>query len=249
MLPRLHLAQVLMLSEPEHFTETGTALWAMLEEVVALYNVDGEVVVPKRWCVTPEPVPALDAVVANDEQMVIGRDEMDWLFEKASGRYERTLDAGLVAERVRALLAERGVAPAALHLVTDQELTPPPQWRYILWDGGDDWGVVSIAPMDPDYWGMPRTDGTRQIKRRARAASISLVGELLGLKRCKNPRCFLFADVDAVLRLDRMTCIGTEHPEFRRDEAIGYSNRDGADLAAPAPLLGREALDSEEWAR
>jgi hypothetical protein len=236
-----------MLSQPEHLTETGPALWAMLQEVVALYNVDGDVVLPERWCVMPERVPALGAVVADDEQIVIGRHEMDRLFETASGRYEGTLDAGPLAERVHALLAERGVEPAALHLVTDQELTPPPEWRYILWDGKDDWGVVSLAPMDPNYWGMLTPDRTRQIKSRARAASISHVGELLGLERCKNPRCFLFANVDSVLRLDRMISIGKEHPEFAHREAIGYSSRDGADLAAPEPLLGSEGLGSEEW--
>ena len=98
-------------------------------------------------------------------------------------------------------------------LVTDVELTPPPDWRYIIWDTFPLGCVVSLAPLDPRYWGerMPHDERVGTIKRRARAAMLAIVGALVGLQRCANDRCYLFADINSVLRLDEMTHLGPEH--------------------------------------
>ena len=73
--------------------------------------------------------------------------------------------------------------------------------------------VVSLAPLDPRYWGerMPHDERVGTIKRRARAAMLAIVGALVGLQRCANDRCYLFADINSVLQLDEMTHLGPEH--------------------------------------
>jgi hypothetical protein len=228
------LTAALVLANPDHFGRTGDALWAMLEEVGSLYNSGRPVIHIERYLVTAK-APPVDGI-APERHVVVEPRAMDHLFETTAGRY------------VRGLLGEHGIASRALLVVIDQELAPPEHWRYVLWRGGPEWGVVSIAAMDPEYWGVDVDDRARVIKQRARAASMCVVGsEMLGLERCRNPRCFLSADVDSVRRLDVMTAIGDEHPDFPRGERIGFAVDDRADPAAPEPLAAREAFTSKGW--
>jgi len=99
-------------------------------------------------------------------------------------------------------------------IVSDLELAPPPSWRYVVWDVIPSGAVVSLAPVDPKYWSEPVQDETHRhqvIKSRTRAACISVVGSLLGLQRCENPTCFMYSNVDSVVRLDDMIHLGPEH--------------------------------------
>jgi hypothetical protein len=245
---RSHLAltQVLLLTEPESLERTAPALWAMLEEVVSVFNAGEEVVHPVRRCVTPLPVDALEGVTTEEERLVLGSHIVPLL--ETPGRYAGTLDPGPLADRVRAMLSEHGHEAEMLQVVTDQEITPPPDWRYILWDGDDDWGVVSTAAMDPEYWGLLDGDPTALIKRRARAAAISQVGSKLGLARCENARCFLLGNVGSVLQLDRMRLIGDEHPDFPGAGRVGFASEHD-ELATPEPLADPTELDAEAWRR
>ena len=245
---RSHLAltQVLLLADTDRLETTGPALWAMLDEVVAIFNTGGQVVHPERRFVTPLPVPDLEAVSAENERLVLGSDIVPLL--EGPGRFASTLDPAPLAERVMEVLAEHGHEAGSLLVVTDQEITPPPEWRYILWDGGDGWSVVSTAAMDPEYWGLLDEDRTSRIKRRARAACISAVGEMLELERCRNSRCFLLGNVDSVRRLDRMRLIGDEHREFPAAGRVGFVH-DEVDPAAREPVVDPTELDAEAWGR
>jgi predicted Zn-dependent protease len=122
----------------------------------------------------------------------------------------RQFDARVIGAAVQ----EIAKSTSWLLIVADYELTPPPTWRYIVWDVIPSGAVVSIAPIDPVYWSEPVTDTTHRtkvIKMRARAACMSVIGSLLGLQRCDNPNCFLYANVDSVVRLDDMAVVGPEH--------------------------------------
>ena len=85
------------------------------------------------------------------------------------------------------------------------------EWRYIIWDGSQNDGVVSVAPTDPKYWRQQDAARVATIKHRVRTACLSLAGEFLGFSRCENPSCLLYGNVDSVLALDLMSEFGLEH--------------------------------------
>jgi hypothetical protein len=149
-------------------------------------------------------------------------------WDNVSGKYRRTVDHERVAELVRSELraAVTDSGDDRLLIITDQELTPPKDWSYIIWDGTSDASVISLLPLDPQYW-MASRFADREIgatiKRRLRAACICSVGEWLGMFRCEDPECFLFRDIDNVDRLDSMLRLGSEHLR----ELPGIENRVG----------------------
>ena len=96
-------------------------------------------------------------------------------------------------------------------LVTDQELTPPKGWRYIIWDEIQSGTAISIAPTDPVYWRYSDENRVAIIKHRIRTAGLSVAGTFLGLKRCEEENCFLYDDVDSVTRLDEMVYLSGHH--------------------------------------
>ncbi len=98
-------------------------------------------------------------------------------------------------------------------VVHDRPIQPPPGLRYVIWDPAPGGVAVSFATLDPGYWGERVDEDTRlvTIRRRLRAALCSVLGTAIGLVRCDNPTCFLFANVDRVARLDHMVRIGEEH--------------------------------------
>ena len=103
-----------------------------------------------------------------------------------------------------------------LIIVTDQEISPPEGWRYIISadivsDDGSEACVISVAPTDPCYWSEDNDARLATIKHRIRSICLCAVGEYLRLKRCNNPRCFLYKDIDSVTTLDYMLLMGPEH--------------------------------------
>lgn len=98
-----------------------------------------------------------------------------------------------------------------LIIITDLEITPPSGWRYVLWNLRENDAVISLAAMNPEYWGLRDRYLLTTIKRRVRASCLHVVGKFLGLRRCDNPICFLNRDVDSVTTLDGMVSLGKEH--------------------------------------
>src|SRR4029453_2495881 len=120
------------------------------------------------------------------------------------------IDARLLGPKMQSLVKPSGWSL----VVTDIELTPPPEGRYIIWDQFPLGAVASVAPLDPEYWREPYDSEQQRVviaKRRVRAACVSIVGALIGLHRCQNESCFLYANVGSVVRLDEMELIGPEH--------------------------------------
>jgi hypothetical protein len=99
-------------------------------------------------------------------------------------------------------------------IITDKQIIPPEDWRYII---SDSWlkpepsAVVSVVALDPAYWQNYDRRRIATIKYRTRAAVMSVCGEFLGLKGCANPNCFLYSPVDSVTELEHMVTVGDEH--------------------------------------
>lgn len=114
-------------------------------------------------------------------------------------------------------------------VLTNLEVIPPPEWRYVLWSKRSGDFVVSTAPMDPTYWLIDSTDQRFDtIKRRARAACLNVVGQQIGLERCSNYRCFLRQSVPSVTQLDEMVVLGPEHGIIELANK-GFASYDGDD--------------------
>lgn len=137
-----------------------------------------------------------------------------------------------------------GQPTGTLVVVHDRPLLPPSGMRYLIWDPVPGGVAVSYATLDPLYWGA-RTDEAERLatlRQRLRAVLCSVLGTAVGLVRCDNPSCFLFANVDRVTRLDSMVRIGEEHgaPALT---GRGFSGVDGP----PDSLAEVVQVDDVEW--
>jgi len=223
----VRIVQVLLLVDGETSLEVGPALWAMLLEIERFYNMDRPRISFQRFYISPQvpKVNLLDTARRNLDRLLRGGKAVDDALmqlspaqrvEKAvsskdsTGRFRRTCDQRKLGQVVRDLI---GIGPDAglLFIVTDREITPPPEWRYIIWDDFEGGAVVSMVPTDPKYWRHPDPGRIATIKHRVRTAALSITGQFLGLERCENPGCFLYADVGSVTNLDLMTHLGDEH--------------------------------------
>jgi hypothetical protein len=221
---------VLLLRDAKLSRDLGRALWAAFREVEVFFNHGEDRAQFKRFYLA-QSVPdnlargaegglSLEAVWRFIERLSGGRQEpkqiahggtiirqaMDSEWKSAEGQYTRTYDARKIFDSVRRVLGDDGHVGIPV-TVTDQELTPPPNWRYILWSHS----VISMAPTDPRYWHMSEAHRVGIVKHRVRTACLSVVGALLGLERCDNPSCFLYRHVDSVMNLDEMIHLGREH--------------------------------------
>jgi predicted Zn-dependent protease len=225
--------QVLMFLNPKVSEELGPALWAALQEVEAFYNFAEQRAVFRRIYLS-EVVPEglilgygglsgfsrvwnwLFGGDAPEENASASRTEivqhtLEGEWQEARGKYARTYDARRIAGTMRRLLPKEG-SGTAMVIVTDQELAPPPDWRYVIMDGDIDQGIViSTLPTDPRYWQISDPDRVALVKHRIRACCLQIVGRILGLEYCDNERCFLFHPVDSVRNLDHMVELGCEH--------------------------------------
>jgi hypothetical protein len=214
------ITQILLLAEPDRFPERLTpTILAVFEEVRRFYESDDWLDVPLRGGQTASVRPEWTAEQVADKALspdgvVVDRDLVARIADESRSS-PTTHDQSMIGE----LLLRSLQPPGTAVIVTDLAITPPPDWRYVIWDVVPGCAVVSLATLDPFYWAMSvdEEERTRVIKRRARAACLSIVGTLLGLSRCENERCYLFAGVDSALRLDEMVYLGPEH----RVETLG----------------------------
>ena len=231
----LEVLQILVFRDDRERARVFPALWAAFQEVDAFYNHDRErvrcrplVVSPgttsKAWSIHTIANSTIAGAVSEKLEVAhaaLATGEQFW--QAARGRFARTVDQDQLASMIRSGLP-RELADHKLLIVTDQEITPPPDWRYVIWDRVTGGYVVSVAPTDPQYWSEPTSHRVAAIKHRVRTACLSIVGPLLGLPRCHNSSCFLFADVTSTDCLDFMVSLGDEH-NLPALTGLGFSPR------------------------
>ena len=222
------IMQVLFLADPQKSRDLGPALWAALIEVERFYNFGQTRASFQRKYISPY-VPSLgplDQALRGVSRLVgAGPNEVDdaraLLSQEArmqtpasnvdfSGRYRKTYDQRKLFTAMQELMPE-ATSEASLNILTDYEITPPEDYRYIIWDNVSNGSVISLAPTDPIYWREQDSERVATIKHRVRAAALSVTGTSLKLEYCDNPRCFLYEDVDSVTALDLMSHLGKEH--------------------------------------
>lgn len=150
----LALSQVALFRDRTKSHELGRAVWAALQEIEQFYNLGAQRIACTRTYVS-DHVPDGLADQGTDAMTSFGGKRWEGLFEE--GRSLRTHDAGSIVETTRKLLGPEGRGPPYL-IITDLELTPPPEWRYIIFDGDMTGVVVSVAPTNPDYWSYQRSE-------------------------------------------------------------------------------------------
>jgi hypothetical protein len=172
---------------------------ATFETIAGLRANGTEVAEPDR-VIEPEPINALATQI------------QDGSSAPSSPTPSRMVDQRAVIAALRVALAMEDQAAFAVAIV-DRPIHPPSGFRYLIWDSVPGGVVVSIATLDPHYWGELVDVEVRAaaVKRRVRAALASVFGTALGLVRCENPSCYLYADVDRVTTLDYFRHVGEEH--------------------------------------
>lgn len=231
------LIQIVLFAKESNFLEYGPAVWSALKEVELLYGRAGRIDKCQRFVFDPEGPPTLQAEWPAFDNNPPNRRQLDF-WSSVRGRFFRTVDQKIIRNKVREALSPMDIEGHIL-VVTDQEITPPPEWRYILWDTVGNDAIISTAPMDPLYWRLSGGDRVAIIKQRLRAAAMSATGELLEFKRCENGSCYLFEAVGAVSVLDSMVLFGKEHG-IDSLTGLGFdprptNPRDVQDLVYPMP--------------
>jgi hypothetical protein len=236
----VEIAQILFFSSGAEYQLAGPALLAVCDEVRRFYAPhDSWLDVPlgageiarvrpslATHCVSSEAPTEVPTVQAITDASAIDR----IVRESAAG--PALSDHAVLGPLVHELVDSRGMSV----VVTDLEIVPPAEWRYMIWDASPNGAVISVAPLDPAYWAIRdvnERDRLAIMKARARAALLTVVGSLLGIGRCRNDRCFMLANVDSVERLDRMACLGPEHGIT---ELAGRTFTGSADPAQPEEI-------------
>jgi hypothetical protein len=216
MSPSKSISLVMMLHRPEFITEFGAATWAALREVETLYIAADPTASFSMFRLISQDSETLLSI-HDDRQLLV----QPGLWNTTWGRYSGTIDHSKMVRAVRDLLPGQNSNP--MLLVVDEELTPPEGFRYLMWmesksDGGT---VLSLSTLDPQNWmevssssksPQPTTTTRKAItKRRVRAASLLIVGGILGLKRCEKPNCFLYEKTTSVVHIDQLMQLGSEH--------------------------------------
>jgi hypothetical protein len=222
-----NIVQVLAFREPDRWKLLAPSLWAALIEIENFYNFD----IPRVQCVryilgdaggSLQECTSLPAFPSG-ASLYGPQSSHDAFWEPLQGKFRRTIHQGKLAETIRSLLPP-------LHknwffmIITDQEIEPPPDWRYIIWDEVTNGEVISTAPTDPEYWREHSANRVGAIKHRVRTAGMNVFGVFLGLELCANPRCFLFGDVASTDVLDTMLSLGAEH-SWTQLTGLGYPPR------------------------
>src|SRR5579864_1354618 len=227
-LKQIKLIQALALFDEKSSLDYGLALWAAFFEVESLYKLSGVSIEYRRFYIAPS-VPSSGifesllhklGYVLPGGQVVRALEllSQDQIRSSAAPSTQlgdptqRAYDQEKLTRVIRDLVDPDG-SDSHLMIVTDRLIKPPSNWRYIIWEENPNLNasVISVAPLDPNYWRDRDPDRVMTIKHRMRCAAISITGELSGLHRCENESCFLFDDVASVTVLDGMREIGEEH--------------------------------------
>jgi predicted Zn-dependent protease len=231
-----NIIQALALFDEKSASEYGLALWAALHEVDGLYRLAHAQIEYRRFYIAPVPpnfssfenisralgkwFPGVQVqtglnLLKHDQVL----SSLGPSAELSLGR-RRTYDQAQLAAVIRKLV-DPNDSGDHLMIITDRPITPPAKWRYIIWeiDRKPNTSVISVAPLDPEYWRDKDPNRVMRIKTRTRNAVLSITGELIGLEHCDNPACFMFDDVDSVTVLDEMYAFGAEHDLL---ELTGY---------------------------
>jgi|ERR1035438_9926012 hypothetical protein len=221
------IVQVLAFREPDKWKLLAPSLCAALIEIENFYNFDIRRVQCERYILGatggslqeytfPETFPA-------DVSQYGPQSSDDSFWAPLQGKFRRTIHQGRLSEAIRRLLPPQH-KDSFFMIVTDQEIEPPPVWRYLIWDGVPNGVVISTAPTDPEYWRERSANRVSAIKHRVRTAGMNVFGIALGLQRCGNPRCFLFKEVASTNVLDTMLALGEEH-NWMQLVGVGYAPR------------------------
>jgi predicted Zn-dependent protease len=223
----LSLSLFTMIADDGNYRELSKPLRAAIDEVKSFYNHGNErVIVSKGEIVGGRNLKnelekiKLGLPTSHDSSATALNQ-----LRNARGRYFRTYDQRKLANLHREVLGNEVRGKDTLYVtVTDLEITPPKEWRYILWDY---WptndAVISLAAMDPNYWRIEDQNRVATIKHRARTACLCVIGLFLGLTGCQNESCFMYSEVESVVRLDQMRYLGEEHNEFKNLVKRGFS--------------------------
>jgi predicted Zn-dependent protease len=224
----INIIQAVALFEEKNASDYGLALWAALHEVDGFYSLSPTKIEYRRFYIAPSPPNyslfgslsrAFGKWIPGEQlQSALQLLRHDQVISSSKPSAEltlgprRTYDQAQLAATIRNLV-DPNDSGDHLMVITDRPITPPANWRYIIWetDPSANTSIISVAPLDPEYWRDKDPDRVTQIKIRARNAALSITGTLIGLKRCGNPVCFLFDDVDSVTVLDDMHELGPEH--------------------------------------
>jgi hypothetical protein len=234
----IEIVQVLALKRSPDSEQLGLALWAAFEEIEKFYNLGEQRLHCTRFVLNSdsggslsEVIQPLGTLTSNPEPTAYDTD----LWLGLQGKFRRTIDQEMLGSFIRNRLSQAH-NNSFLTIFTDQEIEPPPNWRYVIWDTISNGAVVSAAPTDPNYWRERSSNRFGTIKHRVRTAGISVTGVQLGLKRCENPGCLLFDDVGSTIALDSMVVLGAEHG-WSSLAGFGYPPRPADPAQVQAPVL------------
>src|SRR5688500_8448424 len=125
---------IVLLFRDAQFAKTfGPSLWAAMKELELFWREAYPERAFRQHFLAPLVPRAVTRELKDENWKRVNdavQSEAFWL--EARGRYKRCLDQEKLTRQVRGLLD----APVNLMLlITDQEITPPPEWRYILASG------------------------------------------------------------------------------------------------------------------
>jgi hypothetical protein len=217
--------------------ELGPVIWAAFKEVEGFFRRSSERqgLTFQRYYLASDLPPGLESE-ANIKLKVVREklDERFWGAAETRGLYDGTFEQGPLVEQARRLIGgDRNEDP--LVVVTDVELSTvpkdlfqrrppsPPTHRYRFFSKYQQYSfIISIAPMDPEFWEQSDANRIETIKRRARAACCRTTCELLGIGYCRTSGCFMQIPIENPQTLDRMNCLCAEHPQASDLQGYGF---------------------------
>jgi hypothetical protein len=235
------LSLVLLLRDDEITRELGLMLWIALREAARFWK-EALDVSTRRFLATPVRLSGLDRSRRDDERVIRPGTIPDSAWAGPYGRYTLRYEPEDIERIVRRYVVRTG---DAVVVVTDRELAPPEDWRYMIWDWdeGARYAVISIAPLDPEYWGVRDKERLQDLKHRVRTAAINAAAPLLGVKWCTRRACLLNEAVTGVGSLDAMIALEPGHDRLR---AAGKGFKRRGQVAVEQPLVALESEPQQE---
>jgi predicted Zn-dependent protease len=216
------ILQVFVIYDEKFALEVAPVILTAFKEIEIFYN-------QRLRCIPRVFAPGFNNPVLKElpteRRIMEAKDQAMVFWHAVKGKYSQTVDHEKLAELIKSKMSAK-LSKLPMILVTNQEITPPSGWRYIIWDWDDKKvnHVISAAPLDPSYWGDQTSQRVSAIKHRVRVAGLNITGSLLGLKDCENAHCFLNRNVESTDVLDGMLFLGPEHG-WQDLTGHGYSPR------------------------